>query len=118
MAPRFLGAYGRDVDLPARRLQFDPTTRNLNLTDELQGAGGNVSRNLDTYQNKIVEVLSRGTGGMTASQIAKQVHAGQKTIEPLLKILEQQRRIQAIGTVKPNKNTVLVYAVNTVSETA
>jgi hypothetical protein len=118
MAPRFLGAYGRDVDLPARRLQFDPTTRNLNLTDELQGAGGNVSRNLDTYQNKIVEVLSRSTGGMTASQIAKQVHAGQKTIEPLLKILEQQRRIQAIGTVKPNKNTVLVYAVNTVSETA
>jgi len=118
MAPRFLGAYGRDVDLPARRLQFDPTTRNLNLTDELQGASGNVSRNLDTYQNKIVEVLSRGTGGMTASQIAKQVHAGQRTIEPLLKILEQQRRIQAIGTVKPNKNTVLVYAVNTVTETA
>ena len=118
MAPRFLGAYGRDVDLPARRLQFDPTTRNLNLTDELQGAGGNVTRNLETYHHTILEVLSKATGGMTASQIAKQVHANQKTIEPLLRILEQQRQIQAIGTVKPNKNTVLVYALNTVIETA
>jgi predicted HTH transcriptional regulator len=118
MAPRFLGAYGRDVELQARRLQFDPGTRNLILTDEIQGAGGNVTRNLENYKHAILELLSRAPAGMTASQIAKQAHANQKTIEPLLRVLEQQRHIQAIGTVKPNKNTVLVYALNTVSETA
>jgi hypothetical protein len=118
IAPRYLGAYGRDVEEQPRRLQFDPASRNLTLTDELQGAGGNAARNLEAYQDKILEVLGRATGGMTASQVAKHVRASDKTINPILKSLEEKKLVKCVGIYKGNRHAALLYAIGDVTRTA
>ena len=71
IAPRYLGAYGRDVDLQPRRLQFDPHSRSLSLTSDTE-AQASVESNISTYRDKILALIAE-SGGLTASKISEQL---------------------------------------------
>ncbi|MFC7430666.1 MULTISPECIES: AAA family ATPase [unclassified Agrococcus] len=67
-APRFMEAEGRDVAMPADRLDFDPSTRRLTLT----GTGGQrAARSLKraSFLEEPILDLVRLSPGATASQI-------------------------------------------------
>jgi len=53
---RFLSAYGRDVDLPEKALQFDPETKALELTEQTRSA-----IKTDQYRSSIIKLMSDGT---------------------------------------------------------
>jgi hypothetical protein len=69
IAPRYLGAYGRDVEEQPRRLQFDPHSRSLSLTNDTE-AQASIETNIRTYRDKILALIAE-TGGLTASKISK-----------------------------------------------
>ena len=52
---RFLSAYGRDVDLPEKALQFDPETKALELTEQTRSAV-----KTDKIRHRIVHLMSDG----------------------------------------------------------
>ena len=53
---RFLSAYGRDVDLAEKALQFDPETKALELTEQTRSA-----IKTDQYRSSIIKLMSDGT---------------------------------------------------------
>jgi AAA domain len=56
-SPRYLSAYGRDVDMPESRLDYDPDTRNLTV-----GGGSRRSEKQDAAQAAILVLLGQQSG--------------------------------------------------------
>ena len=86
MAPRFLGAYGRDVELQARRLQFDPSTRNLSLTDQTE-TQASTHLLVQKYQASITAAIQASGGGLTAKKVMQAV--GEGGLDTHKRVLEQ-----------------------------
>ena len=55
-SPRYLRAYGRDVDQPEQQLAYDPRTRRLTIA-----GGSRADVRLDTALEAVLEVLEAGT---------------------------------------------------------
>jgi hypothetical protein len=83
--PRFLSAYGRDVEMGARLLQFDDTTRHLTLTDEPRSAAKDHG-----IERKVIAVMSDGKA-RTKNEIARDTGGDRnKTYNVLLKMVDNE----------------------------
>lgn len=114
MAPRFLGAYGRDVDLPARRLQFDPATRNLALTDQTE-AQASTHLLVQKYESRVMAAIERsGVGGLTAKKVMQAVGEGSlATHKRILEHLVTSRHLEVLRdqTVARTKRSVDIFVI-------
>lgn len=86
-SPRYFSAYGRDVDVPNGRLDFDPDTRRLTYTDESRAS---TRQRTDVEAVLLVEKLRAGDGDgeMNRNAILEEAHRkhhrGDKTVGPAL----------------------------------
>jgi hypothetical protein len=114
LAPRFLGAYGRDVDLPARRLQFDPTTRNLALTDQTE-AQASTHLLVQKYESRVMAAIERsGVGGLTAKKVMQAVGEGSLgTHKRILEHLVTSKNLEVLRdqTVARTRKGVDVFVI-------
>lgn len=90
-SPRYFSAYGRDVDVPNGRLDFDPDTRRLTYTDESRASTqqqADTQAVLDEVVEILVEKLAAGVAEMNRTAILKEAsrkhHRGDKTVDPAL----------------------------------
>ena len=88
---RYFSAYGRDVDVPTGRLDFDPDTRRLTYTDESRASTRqrtDTQEVLDEVVEILVENLREGDGEMNRNAILEEAHRkhhrGDKTVGPAL----------------------------------
>ena len=112
-APRYLGAYGRDVDLAPTMLKFDSTTRQLLLTDRLKGAPATDQENADTYRDKILQHL-RTNQPLSASQLSdtKFVSARQDLVQSALNHMVKTGEVAEAGKVNRGGRFVETYCID------
>ena len=92
-SPRYFSAYGRDIDVPTGRLDFDPDTRWLTYTDESR-ASTQLQTDTQVVLDEVVDMLvdklraGDGDGEMNRNAILKEAdskhHRGDKTVSPAL----------------------------------
>lgn len=113
-APRYLGAYGRDVDLAPTMLKFHSSTRQLTLTDRLKGAPATDQENAETYRDKILKHL-RANQPLSASQLSDTsfVSARQDLIQSALNYMVEAGEIAEAGKVKKGGYFVQEYCIDT-----
>jgi len=70
---RYLRAFGRDVDVPEDRLNFDPGTRMLTLTDEGGQRAHAARRHRDDLVDQVVRAVAQ-TPDITAGGLEEQLH--------------------------------------------
>ena len=83
--PRYLSAYGRDVEMGARLLTFDASTRRLELTDEPRSAAKDHG-----IERKVIAVMGDGRA-RTKNEIARDTGGDRnKTYNVLLKMVDNE----------------------------
>ena len=112
-APRYLGAYGRDVDLAPTMLKFHSATRQLTLTDRLKGAPATDQENAETYREKILKHL-RANEPLSASQLSdtKFVSARQDLVQSALNYMVETGEVAVAGKVKKGGYFVDTYCID------
>lgn len=82
-SPRYFSAYGRDVEVPEGRLNFDPATRRLTYT-----GGSRADVKADAAVFDVVELLAESSAPLSKSSIEMQLAGGahsQGTIRAAIK---------------------------------
>lgn len=112
VAPRYLGAYGRDVELAPHRLQFDSASHRLTMTDELRTGATTAQQKAETHGKSILAAIKRSGGGLTSSLLEDQpdVKASQKTIEAACQYLVEHKKLDCYREQRRG-NWVNVYCL-------
>jgi hypothetical protein len=112
VAPRYLGAYGRDVEEQPRRLQFDPHTRTLSLTNDTEAQASTASL-LQTWRNKVLELIA-ATDGLTASKISKTLGGQLATHRRVCDALVEQGALDVIRDqpIPGTNKTAHIYVIS------
>lgn len=114
IAPRYLGAYGRDVELAPHRLQFDPATHRLTMTDEIRGGAGTDAQHAERHGRSIADALTSVAGGLSASQLSKRLGPRQSIIERACKHMVRTGVLKVSHGVSKNGVDVDYYLLNPV----
>ncbi|MDQ3484344.1 MAG: helicase RepA family protein, partial [Actinomycetota bacterium] len=86
---RYLSAFGRDVDVPEGRLDFDPQSRRMTLS-----GGSRHDRDRDEAVEAVVELLTTETGGLSGRAIEEalvETNLTRKAVRSALKKAERDR---------------------------
>ncbi len=112
VGPRYLGAYGRDVDLAPHRLHHNPDTHRLTMTDELRNGANSDEQNANTYGSRIIGAIKAKGDGLSASQMSKMkdIGASQATIDGACKHLIGARKLESYRELRRG-NWVDVYCL-------
>lgn len=104
-APRFLSAYGRDVDVKESALQFDPATRRLRM-----GTSSRKDAKYDRALTDITEWLAANPGSSKRQIEAGLLHASEHTRPTLREALKRGVRDGWITAVPGGRGAVLHWA--------
>lgn len=103
IGPRYLGAYGRDVEMQARRLDFHHDDRSLTITDEIQGAAVSPAQYAQRLERSIMAALDEAGDGLTASAMVKKykVPGREENVRLACQHLVKAGKLEAIAASRP-----------------
>jgi hypothetical protein len=105
-SPRFLSAYGRDVDVPESQLAYDAATRRLTLV-----GGSRADARMQGALDAVVEILTASADPLSGRGVKDALEDSEHSRDAIEKALKAGVRLKTL-TVTPGKKNARLYQVS------